>query len=127
MSTLRQTPDDYLFNLEVTNSGDAKRLWRERIKENWDHECAYCGSDENITLDHVRPRSLGGEAWLARNVVCACHDCNQSKGHAAWREWYEDQEFYEWNRLQSIINWIAEPKPEGRYNAYRRRNVCYAA
>jgi 5-methylcytosine-specific restriction endonuclease McrA len=55
-----QSPQDYLFNLQATSSTEAKRLWRKQIKESWDHKCAYCGSEENLTLDHVTPQSKGG-------------------------------------------------------------------
>ena len=133
--TLRQTPDDYLFNLEVTNPSDAKRLWRERIKENWNHTCAYCGSTENITLDHVKPRSLGGED-KSNNIVCACHDCNQSKGHTEWKTWYNEQYFYTWERMKSIEAWMGVSSggerdeyganENGGYRAYSRKNICYA-
>ena len=78
MTLLRQTPDDYLFNLEALTPAESKRLWRERIKENWSEQCAYCGSEEELTLDHIVPRSLGG-LDKTTNVLCACHDCNQSK------------------------------------------------
>lgn len=122
--TLRQTPDDYLFNLEVTNPSDAKRLWRERIKDNWNHECAYCGSDEEITLDHVKPRSFGGPD-RSDNIVCACHSCNQSKGRNEWKTWYEEQHFYSWERMKSIEAWIT-PIDETITYQPKRRNVCYA-
>ena len=40
--------------------------------------CAYCGGAA-ATVDHVVPRSRGGEhAW--DNVVAACHRCNHVKG-----------------------------------------------
>ncbi len=125
MTILRQTPDDYLFNLEVTSSSDAKRMWRERIKENWNYECAYCGSDEDLTLDHVTPRSHGG-ADRSDNVVCACHGCNQEKGHTEWKTWYEEQYFYSWERMKSIEAWMTPVEDTGRYNAHRRKNICYA-
>ena len=66
------SPQHYLFNLETTNSQEAKRLWRRKIKESWDYECAYCGSDNHITIDHIVPRSKGG-ADFTKNVVCCCH------------------------------------------------------
>ena len=47
------TPNHYLFNLETLSSSDAKRLWRKKIRESWDYKCAYCGSDDNITIDHI--------------------------------------------------------------------------
>ena len=66
-----------------------------------EYASAYCGSQEDLTLDHIKPRSLGGEDTSV-NVLCACHSCNQSKGHTEWREWYEQQYFYDWERMKSI-------------------------
>jgi len=45
------------------------------------HTCQYCGkTHRELTLDHVIPRSLGGETnWL--NVVAACRPCNTKKGN----------------------------------------------
>lgn len=41
--------------------------------------CQYCGSDEDLTFDHVIPRSRGGRTtW--DNVVAACAPCNLLKG-----------------------------------------------
>ena len=44
------------------------------------HTCQYCGiQTRDLTLDHVVPRTLGGETtWI--NVVAACKKCNGSKG-----------------------------------------------
>lgn len=43
--------------------------------------CQYCGNffmTEELSLDHVLPRALGGKTcW--ENVVAACIDCNQKK------------------------------------------------
>ncbi len=42
--------------------------------------CAYCGRDGASTMDHVMPRSRGGETgW--RNAVAACAACNHRKGN----------------------------------------------
>lgn len=41
--------------------------------------CQYCGTSKNLTLDHLLPRSRGGETnWL--NLVTACFRCNSRKG-----------------------------------------------
>ena len=47
-------------------------------RDGW--RCAYCGSSTGrLTLDHVLPRSKGGESvW--ENVVTACAPCNLRKG-----------------------------------------------
>ncbi|WP_029042332.1 HNH endonuclease [Cucumibacter marinus] len=43
-------------------------------------QCQYCGSREDLTFDHVIPRSLGGRTtW--DNVVAACAPCNLKKGN----------------------------------------------
>jgi 5-methylcytosine-specific restriction endonuclease McrA len=42
-------------------------------------ECQYCGAAEDLTFDHVIPRSRGGRTtW--DNVVTACAPCNLHKG-----------------------------------------------
>jgi 5-methylcytosine-specific restriction endonuclease McrA len=41
--------------------------------------CVYCGSEEDLTFDHVVPRSKGGRtSWT--NIVAACSPCNLRKG-----------------------------------------------
>ena len=41
--------------------------------------CQYCGAREDLTFDHVVPRSKGGlTTW--ENVVAACSCCNLRKG-----------------------------------------------
>lgn len=46
------------------------------------NRCQYCGRHfhtSELSLDHVIPRRLGGEAnW--KNIVCACLKCNVRKG-----------------------------------------------
>jgi len=46
--------------------------------------CQYCGkafAKSELNLDHVIPRSRGGQSnW--ENVVCSCIDCNRRKGGA---------------------------------------------
>ena len=115
------SPKDYLFNLHTTSKSEAKRLWRQNIKDAWTNECAYCGSEENITLDHILPQCKGG-LDIKTNVVACCHSCNQSKGHTPWETWYYDQDYFTEERYNTIVNWM---RPDPNPNLYKygsRRN-----
>jgi 5-methylcytosine-specific restriction endonuclease McrA len=55
-------------------------LTRRNILKRDGHKCAYCGrADLPLTIDHIIPRSRGGdETW--ENLVAACLPCNNRKG-----------------------------------------------
>jgi 5-methylcytosine-specific restriction endonuclease McrA len=57
-----------------------RRISRRALfaRDGW--QCVYCGSaNARLTLDHVVPRSRGGDSvW--ENVVTACAPCNLRKG-----------------------------------------------
>lgn len=54
-------------------------LSRGNIFRRDDNRCQYCGIPQNLTLDHVMPRSRGGkDSW--ENLVTACQACNTRKG-----------------------------------------------
>ena len=58
------------------------RFSRRNLLARDQHCCQYCGVSlppSQLSLDHVIPRSRGGETnW--ENVVCSCIDCNTRKG-----------------------------------------------
>lgn len=122
---LYSSPDELLFNLDTCRPSDAKREWRKMIKDKWDNKCAYCGSEENLTLDHVKPRSQGGSHY-ANNVVCCCQRCNASKSKTDVWEWYHKQDFFCEERKKSIETWIAPvSKKSSTYRYKPRKNVAY--
>lgn len=57
-------------------------IWRDR------NTCQYCRrifSANDLTLDHVTPKSRGGpKSW--DNIVTSCNKCNQIKGNRTPRE-----------------------------------------
>ena len=118
---LYSTSDELLYNLEAVKGSEAKRKWRQSIKEKWNYECAYCGSEKNLTLDHITPRSKGGSERVT-NVLCACHSCNHSKGHQMWSDWFLSQDFFDKEKLSKIIEWQNQIG-DNEYCVYRpRRN-----
>ena len=69
-------------------------LTRRAVLDRDGHACVYCGHKAD-TIDHVRPRSRGGEhIWT--NVVAACARCNHRKG----------------DRLLSELGWHLSPPPQ---------------
>ena len=53
-------------------------------RDGW--RCVYCGDGHGrLTLDHVVPRSRGGES-IWENVVTACAPCNHRKGDRTLEE-----------------------------------------
>ncbi len=54
-------------------------LSRHNIMKRDGNRCLYCGSNHNLTIDHVLPRSRGGrDTW--ENLATACNECNVRKG-----------------------------------------------
>jgi 5-methylcytosine-specific restriction endonuclease McrA len=55
-------------------------LTRKNIIRRDNHKCGYCGrGDLPLTIDHVIPKSRGGQdSW--ENLVAACLPCNNKKG-----------------------------------------------
>lgn len=121
---LYTSPDDYLFNLQTCRSSDAKREWRKMIKDKWNNECAYCGSKENLTIDHVVPRSKGGTD-IVTNVVCSCKECNNDKGRTDVWEWYKKQQFFTKERECAIVEWMSAINNKALYKYKPRKNIAY--
>jgi 5-methylcytosine-specific restriction endonuclease McrA len=61
-------------------------LTRRNILHRDSHTCQYCGyAGDDLTLDHVIPRSRGGgDSW--ENMVTACVRCNVKKGSRTPKE-----------------------------------------
>lgn len=106
---VREQVRDYLFNLEAMTRKEAKRLWRQSIKDAWQNRCAYCNTppidDKSLTVDHVKPKAKGGEDRTS-NCVPACTRCNHSKGSENWLEWFGRQQFYSIEAENRIKHWL---------------------
>lgn len=61
-------------------------LTRKNLLHRDGHSCQYCGyTGDELTLDHVVPRSRGGQdSW--ENMVIACMRCNVRKGNHTPKE-----------------------------------------
>lgn len=94
----KQTYDAWrAANLDRFNENARRRTARKRgngvyktakneIRRLYQQPCLYCGSRENITLDHVIPLARGGTHSIG-NLVPACRPCNVSKHTKTIMEW----------------------------------------
>jgi 5-methylcytosine-specific restriction endonuclease McrA len=58
---------------------------RKNIFKRDNSKCQYCGTKFHLTIDHIIPKSRGGEdTW--ENLVTACIKCNNSKGNRTPKE-----------------------------------------
>ncbi len=64
---------------------EARRMNRRALFARDGYRCQYCGSRSRLTVDHVVPKSRGGDSgW--HNVVTSCAPCNARKGSALCHE-----------------------------------------
>lgn len=65
----------------------SKPLMRQsRRADRGERVCTYCGTEDDLTRDHVMPKSRGG-ANDDENKVWACRSCNSAKGDRTPEEW----------------------------------------
>lgn len=85
-----------------------KRRFRKSILHAWNGRCAYCNEilGRNSTLDHVLPRSKGGETVLT-NLVACCFSCNSRKSSHPVFEWYQSQLDYCPLREHRLHCWLS--------------------
>lgn len=55
---------------------------RQRILDRDGHKCTQCGATDDLTMDHITPRSKGGDG-ADDNLQTLCRRCNSSKNNRA--------------------------------------------
>ncbi len=86
-----------------------RRLSRQAIFHRDGFACQYCGNNnKSLTLDHVKPRSRGGQhTW--NNVVSACITCNHKKAGQTLKE-----------ARMSLLHKPVMPRPNPYYQLLHR-------
>ena len=70
--------------LKSNGTGVTTKQWNEILRR-YNFRCAYCGTQDNMTMDHVVPLSKGGK-HSPSNVVPACACCNSKKcSNSNWK------------------------------------------
>ena len=65
---------------------DMRRRVAPVVYKKYKARCYYCGSPDNMTIDHVHPLSRGGSNNI-ENLVPACRSCNSRKQNKTVEEW----------------------------------------
>lgn len=70
--------DYYRAMFDVPRAGWSKVAYAQ-VRQRDGGSCRYCGSKENLSIDHIVPRCQGG-GDEPENLVVACRSCNSRKG-----------------------------------------------
>ena len=68
--------------------GDLTAAQWQSILELFDFKCAYCGSKDKLSMEHLLPVSKGG-ALTKANIIVACQHCNSSRGNKDLQDWLQ--------------------------------------
>jgi 5-methylcytosine-specific restriction endonuclease McrA len=86
MSMTRPVVIRLVTYVRVPRDVHRRKITRKAVlaRDSW--TCQYCGTNRpGLTVDHVVPRSRGGESvW--ENIVASCAPCNRKKGNRLPRE-----------------------------------------
>jgi 5-methylcytosine-specific restriction endonuclease McrA len=85
-------------------------------RDGW--RCVYCGTaNHRLTLDHVVPRSRGGDSvW--ENVVTSCAPCNHKKGNRLPHEVHMELRIRPTPPNPALFIQLAAPKIPERWTQY---------
>ena len=87
------------------NIHDLTELNISKVRHN--NFCWYCGRHmppEQLTIDHVFRRSIGGNNQMD-NLIMVCQSCNSSKGSKDLFQWYAETR-KEWPNLNILIHYL---------------------
>jgi hypothetical protein len=77
------------------------------------YECQYCGSKEDLEIDHIIPLSKGGNNE-PDNLITSCHKCNALKGDKTLEEFITNNKYNIkfLDRVSKILDTLKEKEKE---------------
>ena len=93
------------------------KINRNRLFRRDNYSCVYCGNKRNLTVDHVMPKSRGGQnTWL--NLVTCCSHCNRVKDNRTPEE--AGMRFLKQPYEPSIFSEVVNPNIEGIWQEFKK-------
>lgn len=84
---------------------------KEKIFIRDKYECQYCGSKEELEIDHIIPLSKGGNNDDS-NLITACHKCNNLKSDKTLKEFVSSGHCKNLDRVSKILETLEEKEQE---------------
>lgn len=107
-----------ILYVRVPRDARRRKITRKAVlaRDSW--TCQYCGrSKPGLTVDHVIPRSRGGESvW--ENIVASCATCNRKKGDRLPREVQMHPRRHPKPPGPTVFIQIASPRIPGAWEPY---------
>jgi len=88
------------------NKSPVSKGIRERVFERDKNKCLLCGTTKNLTIDHIKPRAMGGSNKID-NLQTLCRYCNLTKGINVVD--YRDALVYPNNKIEPLIKRKKQP------------------
>jgi len=66
------------IHVPAKNRPKVSKKSREEVFERDNYRCLHCGTDQDLTIDHIRPLSKGGKNKKG-NMQTLCKQCNLIK------------------------------------------------
>ena len=117
MKEYRKKQKKLTGNNKLCENGLSVNDWKA-VLDYFNHECAYCGSKEDLEQEHIVPVSDGG-TYAIGNIVPACRKCNASKGNKNLDDWYRNSGVFDSERLEKLY----EYRRKTNVNGLRKTNV----
>ena len=93
------------------------KINRNRLFRRDNYTCVYCGNKKNLTVDHVMPKSRGGQnTWL--NLVTCCSHCNRVKDNRTPEE--AGMKFLKQPYEPSIFSEVVTPNIESVWQEFKK-------
>ena len=98
--------------------------WQNTLKY-FDYKCCYCRKcPDKFHKDHIIPCDNGGE-FVPKNIIPSCKNCNSSKLHRNFKDWYLNNGNYSLENHIRIVNYVMSARDSFEENDYNKKRLIF--